>query len=195
MSAIDARPARITDLGLTFAPFAILIGAAIIGGAFASDALYARTLWPFRIAMLLAAPALALFVFSFGRQPLGALWRLWWTFAFLATLIHTGFAFLGMHGGDIGTVAQTMGETGAVLVTVVLLVWALDVALAWAAPRRDGILIMLVRLVAAVGVIASTLYATFNRTGAIYWLGIALIAILALFLIARLLTPSGPART
>ncbi|NJM33408.1 MAG: hypothetical protein HC850_00510 [Rhodomicrobium sp.] len=135
MSAIDARPARITDLGLTFAPFAILIGAAIIGGTFAGDVLYARAQWTFRAAMLLAVPALALFVFSFGRRPLGTLWRLWWTFAFLATAIHTAFALIGMHGGDLASVPQTMGETGAILVTAVLLIMALDVALAWTLPK------------------------------------------------------------
>ncbi len=190
MIGIGARPARVTDLALSFAPFAILLGGAIIASVTAPDVLYARTQWAFRVAMLLAAPALVVLVYSFGREPLGTLWRLWWTFGFLAVAVHVSFALFGMDSGKPASLPQTMDETGAILVMIVLALWALDVVLAWTVSRSEAFPVRLIRLLAAIGVVAATLYATFNRTGMIYSLGVALIVILAGALLARLVTSS-----
>jgi hypothetical protein len=188
MSMIENRKANITDAALSFAPFGILLGGAIIASTFAPDVLYARTQWTFRVSMLLAAPALAILIFSFGREPLPKLWRLWWTFAFLAMAVHVAFAFFGMQGGDISTVPLTMGQTGAILLGAVLALWTLDVLFAWIAPRALWLPVRLIRLLAGIGVFTATLYATFNRTGVIYWLGIALIVIAAGAFVLRLFT-------
>lgn len=190
MSMIEDRRAGIHDAALTFMPFGILLGGAIIAATFAPDVIYARTQWTFRVAMLLAAPALAVFIFSFGRAPLPKLWRLWWSFAFLAMAVHVAFAFYGMHNADVSTVPLTMGDTGAILVGVVLVIWTLDIVLAWIVPRADSLAVRLIRLLAAIGVLTATLYATFNRTGVIYWLGIALIVICAGAFLARQFTAS-----
>lgn len=192
MSMIEDRKANIADAALSFSPFGILLGGAIIAATFAPDVLYARTQWTFRVSMLLAAPALAILIFSFGRASLPKLWRLWWTFALLAMAVHIAFALFGMHGGDISTVPLTMGETGAVLVAVVLVLWTLDVLFAWIVPRAVSVPVRLTRLLAAIGVFAAVLYATFNRTGVIYWLGIALIAIAAGAFVLRLFTTNHP---
>lgn len=187
---IENRQATISEAALSFAPFGILLGGAIIASTFAPDALYARTQWTFRVSLLLAGPALAILIYSFGREPLPKLWRLWWTFAFLAMAVHVAFAFFGMHGGDISTVSLTMGQTGAVLVGVVLALWTLDILFAWIAPRALSLPVRLIRVLATIGVFAAMLYATFNRTGVIYWLGIALIVIAAGAFVLRLFTTS-----
>ncbi len=188
MHALAERKAGIGDLALSFAPFGILLGGAIIASLTAPDVLYARTQWTVRVAMLLAAPALALLIFDFGRARLPILWRLWWTFALLAMAVHVVFAFFGMHGGDPMSVPATLGAFETGLLLTVLALWTLDVLIAWAAPGSTAPLVSLIRLLAAAGVVAATLFATFNRTGLIYWLGIALIAVLTLALVARLST-------
>lgn len=186
----EDRKATITDAALSFAPFGILLGGAIIASLLAPDVLYTRTQWTFRVSMLFAAPALAILIFSFGREPLPKLWRLWWTLAFLAMAVHVTFAFFGMHGGDVSTVPLTMGQAGTILVSAVLVLWTLDILFAWIMPRAFSLPVRLVRLFAAIGVFASILFATFNRTGVIYWLGIALIVIAAGAFVLRLFTTS-----
>ncbi len=142
---------------LTFVPFGLGLVAAIWLAELTQDLRLFRTIYTVRVALLLAIPALALFPFRDHSPALRNLWRLFWTFSFLAYLVHLWYAWFEVFGGQLETarlhpesfhVTQSatildlvIAQQGAVITYSNLAVtafWLLDVLLAWVSGRGRG---------------------------------------------------------
>src|SRR5262249_5228628 len=150
------------------------------------DVSYARTRWTALLALLLAMPALILYVLN--RDPPGRWWRAFWTVGWIAYLLHFWWAVFRAYNGDFGAVVARQGWVAYTNLAATVL-WTLDVIAAWLLwRRRDAGSAVALRFLAWAGVSASffTAAALF-RTGTIAYIGYALAAALALALLARLL--------
>jgi len=166
-----------------------LLGVGAIGITFmslsADDVSYARAQWTAGLSLLLAAPAIALYVLE--ERPPGRWWRAFWTVALIAYLAHFWWSVFRSYNGDFDAIIARQGWTAYTNFAVTIL-WLLDVVLAWLGPRsRNGFRIAL-RFVAWVAVTISFLLASaFFRDGTIAMLGIALAAIVVASLLLRYL--------
>lgn len=180
MSRTDPLP-----LGLAL----LLLGAGMAGITFLSiaegDVSYARTQWTAALALILAAPAIALYVLEGG--PPGRWWRAFWTVALAAYLAHFWWAVFRAYGGDVGAIVARQGWV-AYTNFAVTIVWTLDVVLAWIMPASAGAARIALRFVAWAGVTISFLVASaFFRSGTIAMLGYVLGAIVIAALLLRYL--------
>lgn len=165
----------------------LLLGVGIAGITFMSiaepDVSYARTLWTATLALILATPAIALYVLEEGLP--GRWWRAFWTVGLLAYLAHFWWAVFRSYNGDFGAIIARQQWVAYTNFAVTIL-WTLDVILAWAAPGSAATVRIALRFVAWAGVTVSFVVASaFFRTGTIAMLGFALAAIIAVALLLR----------
>src|SRR5262249_19726886 len=72
----------------------------------ADNVTYARAEWTARLSLVLAAPAIVLYVLP---GALGPWWRAFWSAAMLAYLLHFWWAVFGVFQGDFGVIYDRQG--------------------------------------------------------------------------------------
>jgi hypothetical protein len=152
----------------------------------ANDVGIARSEWSALLALVLAAPAIALYVLEPG--PPGSWWRAFWTAGAAAYLLHFWWAVFGTYNGNFSAILARQGFV-AITNFAVTILWPLDAILAWAGPDwPNPTFRRALRFVAWIAVTLSfiTAAAVF-RTGSARTIGIALGAIVVLALLARIL--------
>ena len=122
----------------SFLIFAVAIAVALLGAELGDNLDLYRTLYAMAAAMLLALPALFLYALGIDRPAARNLWRLFWSFAFLAYAVHLIYALLFLYklyylegSGPFAAMLDRYGIVVAVLNIIITLWWALDVVLAW----------------------------------------------------------------
>jgi hypothetical protein len=172
---------------LPFGLALLLLGIGITGitlmSITAPDVSYARTRWMAALAMLLATPAIALYVLEEG--PPGRWWRAFWTVGLAAYLAHFWWAVFRTYNGDFTAIVARQGWVAYSNFAVTIL-WTIDGILAWTAAQSPTPGRVLLRFVTWAAVTVSFLVASaFFRSGTIAMLGIALGAVVAGAVLAR----------
>lgn len=183
------RAVTLTRFTATFVPFGLLVSAALLAADTAPDASRARLDYSIWASLALAIPAFALYVWPGRSGPKAAYWRLLWTFAFLAYLVHFYYAVAVHYHGSLRAVYQGQGVTIASSNFLVTGWWALDVALAWLVDDDPGQRrwVRVQRGLVVTGVfVVFTAASVFLFHGFVNVLGYALVAVVAGGLAVRL---------
>jgi hypothetical protein len=167
----------------------LLLGLGIAGITFLSlsqnDVSYARTQWTALLAMVLATPAIALYVLEIG--PPGRWWRALWTVGLAAYLVHFWWAVFRSYYGDFDAIVARQGWVAFTNFAVTIL-WLADVILAWLAPASPAVLRVALRFIAWAGVTISFLAASVVfRSGTVAEVGLIAAAIVVVALLLRYL--------
>jgi len=129
-----------TALGLfgvgVFAMSLVSLGADNVG--------YARAEWTARLALVLAAPAIVLYVAR--PAPLGDWWRAYWTAGLLAYLLHFWWAVVVVYQVDLDAIIARQGWVAATNALVTIL-WIIDVVAAWLPWPQTGLWLLILRFV------------------------------------------------
>jgi hypothetical protein len=198
---------------LTFVPFGLGLVAAMWLAELTQDLRLFRTIYAIRVSLLLAIPALALFPFRNRTPSLRNTWRLFWTFSFLAYVVHFLYAWFGVFGGQLETARlhpqlYHVPEEGATILDLVRAhqgdvvaysniavtgLWLFDVTLAWVGGGQRGgerWAVVPVHGLAWLDVLISFLVATifFYKNNIQFALGWLMAGVVALSLLARLLS-------
>jgi len=119
---------------------------------------FERTRFTALLAMVLAAPALVLYVLRAG--PPNPWWRAFWTAALVAYLIHFWWAVFRVYDSNFAAIVARQGFVAYTNFAVTIL-WTLDVIAAWIAARaRASWAMHILHFVTWAGVTASFLAAS-----------------------------------
>jgi|GEM_PF-2198283 len=203
------------QLCLTFVPFGLGLVATIWYAELSQDLRLFRTIYAARLSLLLAIPALALFPLLSRLPDARNVWRLFWTFSFLAYAVHFAYAWFGVFGGQIETarlhpnlfhvpekptVLDLVIAHQGTFVTYSNLVltglWLLDVVLAWLAEGIQGrgrIIVMALHILTWLYVLISFVIASivFTKNNTILVMGWAMAGVVALSLLIRVFSRSS----
>jgi hypothetical protein len=206
----DATRAPVTALvlALTFVPFGLGLIVSIFLAETTENLALFRTIYSLRTSLLLAVPALALFPFR-DRSPTSKnLWRLFWTWSFLAYAVHLAYAWFGVFGSQLETanihreyyhldpskeptildlVIQQQGAAVAYSNLAVTVLWLIDVALAWVTRGARGFVALFhsVTWLYVLGSFVMSAIVYFKNPTA-YRLGWLMVAVVAISLFMRL---------
>jgi hypothetical protein len=136
-AALKPATARLDFLVVALPSSAFVCGVAvtILAPAAIGDVDFNRTRLTIWTTLLLACPALVLFVLRAGRIPLGLSWRAWWTAAYLAFVLHLVWGYGIMFRGDAGAVLRVQGTLVGVSNFLLAIIWGVSVLTAWAGWR------------------------------------------------------------
>jgi hypothetical protein len=185
------RIPTLSDLTLTFVPFALVFLGVLIAGMSGPSVAVARAQFLIWLSLVLATPALCIYFFRVGRMPLSNLWRLYWTVSFLAYAAHFYFGFFFVFGGDISLVALQQSPLVAFSNFLVTGLWACDVVLAWATTKHIGWVGILRGVTHILVFVSFFVVAVLSRTGTVQLLGIGLTICLFTVACARFLQGSS----
>jgi hypothetical protein len=178
--------ARLLPFTLSFALFGVGIAAAVVVSLTEQNLNVYRAKFAAWVSLALAGPAICAYVLGLSSPARWSFWRWFWTFGYLAYLVHFYYAIRAFHFSPDDVYAKQ----GAVIATTNLVVtvwWGLDVLLAWVAPR-DARLIEFERLlITALTAVSFFLASVVFRVGFGHNLGIVLTVLAAGCLIYRLL--------
>jgi hypothetical protein len=119
---------------------------------------FERTRWTALLAMVLAAPAILLYVLR--RGPPNLWWRAFWTVALIAYLMHFWWAVFVIYDGNVEAIIARQGFVAYTNFAVTIL-WTLDVVAAWITARgRAPLALTILHFVTWAGVTASFLAAS-----------------------------------
>jgi hypothetical protein len=206
--ALTSRPVTSPQLALTFVSSGLGLVAAMLLAELTQDLRLFRTIYSLRVSMLLAMPALALFLFRDRSPAVQNLWRLFWTLSFLAYAVHLGYAWFGVFGSQLETanlhrdhyhldpskestildlVEQHLGVAVAYSNFAVTLLWLVDVVLSWITRGARGFVAFL-HAATWLYVLGSYLVASivFFKNPTSYALGWSMIVVVAIALLVRL---------
>ncbi len=178
----------------SFFPFAVATSLAILGSELRENLDLYRTLYTMGVAMLLTLPALFVYALGIDRPETRNLWRLFWTFALIAYLIHLGWSLLYLDklsylqgSGPLLAVVAHYGIALTVLNVLITLWWACDVALAWTGLRVPWVAWqrLAIQGLVVVGCLVAALPAADNHTTPLAY---AMVAVVLLGLICRFFT-------
>lgn len=127
----DFRNFTLGQFTATFVPFGLALVAAMIGAETAFDLPNQRMLTSVWAAQGLLIPALFLYCAPYRAQVHRNLWVLFWTFAFLAYLVHFYYAVVVHYHASIPEVWRQQGAKIAGSNFLDTLWWGFDVVLAW----------------------------------------------------------------
>jgi hypothetical protein len=119
------------EFTLAFVPFALLLGAALLAAETTMDLDYYRTVYTIWATVALVTPALCAFALPGDSARKGAIWLLFWSFAFAVYAVHAGYAYFGVYEGSFREFLDGQGIFPAANNVVFTLWWALDLLLAW----------------------------------------------------------------
>jgi hypothetical protein len=211
--ALTSRSVTSLQLALTFVPFGLGLIAAMLLAELTQDLRLFRTIYSLRVSLLLAMPALALFLFRDRSPAVRNLWRLFWTWSFLAYAVHLGYAWFGVFGSQLETanlyreyyrldpskeptildlVVQHQGVAVAYSNFAVTLLWLVDVVLSWLTRSARGF-VAFFHSVIWLYVLGSFAVSSivFFKNSTSYALGWSMIVVVAIALVVRLFSP-GP---
>jgi hypothetical protein len=128
---LKARSLTLSQITATFVPFGLLLAAALLAAEATLDLPQYRMIYSIWVSLVLAIPALCLFILPGASQTRSNFWALLWTFAYCAYLVHFYYAvFLHYHG----SFSEMISHQGLKIAGPNLLVtawWGFDVVLAW----------------------------------------------------------------
>ena len=119
------------EFTLSFVPFALLLGAALLAAETTMDLGFYRTVYTIWATAALVTPALVLFALPGESVMKRSLWLLFWSFAFVIYLVHGGYAVFSVYHGSFREVLAGQGMFPLANNVLFTLWWALDLALAW----------------------------------------------------------------
>lgn len=193
----DPRRPTLAQLAWVFAPFGLLVAFAVFSSIATTTVDYARAQRFIWASMLLAAPAIALYVLKARRAPLPNLWRLAWTASFLAYLAHFYYGFGVLFRGDFAAVFASQGTAVAASNFAVTVLWGLDALLSWITRRSPAAITWFrafVHLLVFVSIVVSSVVFVKTTTSLLLGLVVALAGLGAL-VVRWLVSSSPPART
>jgi hypothetical protein len=133
---------RMGVIAATLAPFAILLSAALLLSEAQTLVVLHRAIYTIWLSIAFATPAYALYVTGFRGNPFRVAayeyWRLLWTFAFFAYIIHFYYAFFGLHRASFTGVFQQQTSPVALTNFAFTFWWIIDVAALWLIPQKNG---------------------------------------------------------
>jgi hypothetical protein len=183
----NARKPTLDQLTFTFVPFALMLAASILVAVLQPAVAYARTRFLIWTAVVLATPALAEYVLSFGRRPLSNYWRLFWSLGCITYLVHLYYGYAILFRGDIDAVFASQGTVVAVSNFAGTGLWSLDALLSWITRQRP-VWILGVRFAAHLLLFVSFFWsAVIFHTGVVRWLGLTMTLIVAGAILMRVL--------
>jgi hypothetical protein len=200
-------PLTAPQLAVTFVPFELGLVASMLLAEQTQDLRLFRTLFSVRTSMLLALPALALFPFRDRTAAGKNLWRLFWTWSFLAYAVHLAYAWFGVFGGQLEAanlykeayhfditrdltvldlVLQHQGPTVFYSNVAVTILWLIDILLTWVSVGSRGV-VAGVHALAWLGVLAGFLVASilFFKNATTYQLGWLMVGVVAIAILVR----------
>lgn len=127
----DFRNFTLGQFTATFVPFGLFLVAAMFGAESAFSLPDQRMLTSVWAAQALLIPALFLYCAPYRTQRHRNLWVLFWTFAFLAYLVHFYYAVMVHYHGSLSEVWHQQGAKIAGSNLLDTGWWAFDVILAW----------------------------------------------------------------
>jgi hypothetical protein len=170
-------------VGIALGLFGLAVAALTFGALSADDVSYTRTAWSARLAMMLAAPAIVLYVLDRGAP--GPWWRAFWSAGMSMYLLHFWWAVFRAYGGDVGAIVERQGWVAGTNALATVL-WVADVAAAWLVTAPAGKVVRILRLVTWLLVTVSFIVASaVFRSGTSALLGYVLAAVLVAALLAR----------
>jgi hypothetical protein len=119
------------EFTLAFVPFGFLLGAALLAAETTMDLDFYRTVYTIWATTALVTPALCAFALPGDSARKGALWLLFWSFAFIVYIVHAGYAYFGVYHGSFREFLGGQGIFPAANNVVFTLWWAFDLLLAW----------------------------------------------------------------
>ena len=133
MDSSETMPRRISfaQFSAAFIPFGILLGAALLMGETSLDPGLSRTVNTIWVTAVLVTPALCAFALPGSSQRQHNIWLLFWTFSFIAYLVHAAYALFAAYHGSWQEFIDGQGVFPAIINVVFTLLWASDVTLAW----------------------------------------------------------------
>ena len=124
---------RITlpDFTLSFVPFALLLSAALLAPETTMDLGFYRTIYTIWATTALVTPALCAFMLPGDSPSKQSIWILFWTFAFIAYLVHVYYAIFYVYHGSLHEILAGQGRFAALNNLIFTVWWAFDLLLAW----------------------------------------------------------------
>jgi hypothetical protein len=119
------------EFTLAFVPFGVFLGAALLAAETTMDLDFYRTVYTIWATTTLVTPALCAFALPGQSARKGALWLLFWSFAFVVYIVHAGYAYFGVYDGSVREFLDGQGLFPAANNVVFTLWWAFDLVLAW----------------------------------------------------------------
>ena len=182
----EARGNYLVPFALALLILGVGILAIVLYSVAAPSPLYARTRGTALLALGLATPALGAYAFKAGRAELGAWWLQFWTFAFIAYLMHFWFGFVVTFDADPGAVGARQSYLVAVSNFTTTGLWMIDVIVAQFG--LAGLVVGTMRLITHVIVLVSFVLSTVVfRSGATRLVGMLALAIVVVTLVARVI--------
>jgi hypothetical protein len=129
---------RFEEFAKVYTVFALLVAAAILFAERAPALNLYRTIYTIWATTVLLTPALCLYLLRQISPTAYSYWLLFWTFSYLAYLVHFVWAVFIIFGGF----RETFTGQGAIIAGTNFLLtawWGLDVVLAWLAPEKGWI--------------------------------------------------------
>ena len=126
----------------TFAPFALLLSAALLGAELDTRIVLHRAIYTIWLSAVLAGAAYVLYILNWERTPrrqqLYQYWRLLWSFAAVSYLAHFYYTFVGLYGWNVGAVFAQQTRGIALSNFIFTAWWVFDVLVLWLAPDATG---------------------------------------------------------
>lgn len=166
--------------------FAVAAALSLLGPLAGGALDYDRARWTIWASFALAAPALVLFVLAAGRRPPGRIWLAWWSAGLAGYGLHLWQGFGVMLGADWAATVALQGGVVAGANTVLAMLWAASVAVAWTG-RPALWLHGTAALLLVVAALTSTILFGRSPSPAVGW---ALAVLLSAALLARLVVPA-----
>jgi hypothetical protein len=178
--APDPRPlaARLLPFTLSFALFGLGMAAAVAASVAEQNLNLYRAKFAAWVSLALAGPAFGAYALGFRSPGRRVFWRWFWTFGYLAYLVHFYYAMRAFHFSAADVDAK-QGGLIAMNNFVVTAWWGLDVLLAWS-PAGGRRLVKIERAVITGLTFASFFAASvLFRTGFGHYLGILVTGLVA----------------
>jgi hypothetical protein len=119
------RRFTLTEVTVAYTAFGLSVVAALLGAEVAPSLMRYRALYTLWAAAALSIPALCCYILEYGIRKRRSYWLLFWTFSFLAFLIHLAYA----------AASRSRFSWIEVLLAAA---WAVDLVFAWSATSRPG---------------------------------------------------------
>ena len=121
----------LTDFTIAFVSFATLLGTALLAPEATMDLGFYRTVYTIWATTALVTPALCAFALPGNSPRKERIWLLFWTFSFIAYLVHMSYAIFSVYHGSFKEFLDGQGLFPAIVNVIFTVWWLLDLTLAW----------------------------------------------------------------
>jgi hypothetical protein len=171
---------------ISFVPFGLAISAALLYALTEQNLNLYRARFTIWVSLALVLPALCLYTLGLRNPARWSYWRWFWTFSYLAYLIHFYWSLRAFHYN----VEHIYDKQGALVATsnfVLTGLWGLDVVLAWLPVARWRPVQIERFLTTILTCVSFFVAAVLFKTGFVRGLGIAATVIVGACLVFRIL--------